>query len=201
MTAPDNSLVRVVHIDDDAGVLAALRRGLNRVWQPRDGVLQLRSYTSAADALGSLLTEPVAVVICDYRMPGMNGVELLRRVRELQPHTGRILLSGSQELSFLLGAVNQAAVARVLRKPWLDEELLEAVLHCLTLRQLQLENAELADLLRVQRGQLSPQAAQQRRLDSLRPEITDIDCSASPPDPAGSPLAPALPPPTAIEAP
>ena len=178
MTPSDSPLVRVVHVDDDAAVLAALRRSLTRVWQPRDGQLQLRSYTSAADALGSLLTDPVAVVICDYRMPDMDGVELLRRVRELQPHSGRVLLSGSNDLSFLFGAVNQAAVARVLRKPWLDEELLGAVQQCLALRHLQLENAELADLLRVQRGLLTAQAAAQRRLDNLCPEITEIDCSA-----------------------
>ena len=169
--------VTVVHIDDEPAILAALRRALLRVWPASGGPLKLRSFTLAAAALGTLLTEPVDVVICDYRMPEMDGVELLRRVRELQPHTGRILLSGTTDLSFLLHAVNQAAVARVLRKPWVDEELLEAVRHCMALRQLQLENAQLADQLRVQRGQLSQQDATLRHNGSLQPEITEVICA------------------------
>lgn len=169
--------ISIVHIDDEPSILSALRRALLRVWPAPGGTLKLRSFTSAAAALGTLLTEPVDVVICDYRMPEMDGVELLRRVRELQPHTGRILLSGNTDLSFLLNAVNQAAVARVLRKPWIDEELLEAVRHCVTLRRLQLENAELADQVRVQRGQLSQQEATLRHYGSLHPEITEIICS------------------------
>lgn len=169
--------VTVVHIDDEPAILAALRRALLRVWPASGGPLKLRSFTLAAAALGTLLTEPVDVVICDYRMPEMDGVELLRRVRELQPHTGRILLSGSTDLSFLLNAVNHAAVARVLRKPWVDEELREAVRHCIALRRLQLENAELADQVRVQRGQLSQQGATLRRFGSLHPEITEVICS------------------------
>ena len=171
------SEVTVVHIDDEPSILSALRRALLRVWPASGGTLKLRSFTSAAAALGTLLTEPVDVVICDYRMPEMDGVELLRRVRELQPHTGRILLSGTTDLSFLLHAVNHAAVARVLRKPWVDEELLEAVRHCVALRRLQLENAELADQVRVQRGQLSQQDATLRHSGSLQPEITEVICA------------------------
>lgn len=169
--------ISIVHIDDEPSILSSLRRALLRVWPASGGTLKLRSFTSAAAALGPLLTEPVDVVICDYRMPEMDGVELLRRVRELQPHTGRILLSGTTDLSFLLHAVNQAAVARVLRKPWVDEELLEAVRHCVALRRLLLENAELADRVRVQRGQLSQQEATLRHFGSLHPEITEIICS------------------------
>lgn len=171
------SEIGIVHIDDEPAILSALRRALVRVWSDQDSPFKLRSFTSAAAALDTLLSEPVDVVICDYRMPEMDGVELLRWVRELQPHTGRILLSGSDDLSFLLKAVNHAAVARVLRKPWLDQELLEAVRHCVALRKLQIETAELADEGRVQRGQLSPQEAMARRNGSLHPEIIEIHCS------------------------
>lgn len=178
MTASE---VSIVHIDDEPGILSALRRALLRAWPPASGSLKLRSFTSAAAALGTLLTEPVDVVICDYRMPEMDGVELLRRVRELQPHTGRILLSGTTDLSFLLQAVNQAAVGRVLRKPWLDEELVESVRHCVALRRLQLENAELADQVRVQRGQLSQQDATLRQYVNRHPEVTEVICPESGP--------------------
>lgn len=173
MNPPDALLLLV---DDEPHILSALRRALERGGPACGFRLQVRAFSSASAVLGTLLTEPVDVVISDYRMPGMDGVELLRRVRELQPYTGRILLSGSTDLSFLLQAVNQAAVARVLRKPWVDEDLFEAVRQCVTLRRLQLEDADLADQTRVQRGLLTPQDASSRRTGSLHPEITQVIC-------------------------
>jgi two-component system, probable response regulator PhcQ len=170
--------IALVHVDDEPSMLSALRRSLSRVCAGRGVHVQVRSFTSAGAALGTLLTEAVDVVIADYRMPEMDGVELLRRVRELQPYAGRILLSGSTEYSFLLMAVNQAAVTRVLVKPWVEEELFDAIRHCVAVRRLQLENAELADQVRVQRGQLSQQEATLRRIASLNPEITEVVCAA-----------------------
>ena len=169
--------ITVVHVDDEPSILSALRRALTRVCAGRGVHIHVRSFGSASAALGTLLTEPVDVVISDYRMPEMDGVELLRRVRQLQPYTGRILLSGSTEYSFLLMAVNQAAVTRVLVKPWVEEELYDAIRQCVAVRRLQLENAELADQVRVQRGLLSQQDAALRRIASLHPEITEVICN------------------------
>lgn len=166
--------ITVVHVDDEPRVLSALTRTLARVSKAQDVRIQVRSFSSTSAALGMLLTDPVDVVIADYRMPDMDGVELLRRVGELQPYTGRILLSGVTEYSFLLLAVNQAAVTRVLLKPWVDEELFDAVRQSVAVRRLLLENAELADQVRVQRGLISQQEATLRRLLSLHPQITEV---------------------------
>lgn len=186
MTSSD---VIVVHVDDEPSVLSALRRTLMRVCSGQSIRVDVRSFASASAALGTLLTESVDVVISDYRMPEMDGVELLRRVRQLQPYTGRILLSGSTEYSFLLMAVNQAAVTRVLLKPWVEEELYDAIRQSVAVRRLQLENAELADQVRVQRGLLSQQDATLRRYASLHPEITEVICSGDTQRAEGVPLA------------
>jgi DNA-binding NtrC family response regulator len=63
------------------------------------------------------------VVVCDHRMPGMKGVELLRRIKEIHPDTVRILHSGYAEPQTVIDAVNQGAVYKVLAKP-LDGDLL-----------------------------------------------------------------------------
>lgn len=173
MTSSD---ITVVHVDDEPRVLSALARNLTRVCAIQGMRVHIRSFSSAIAALGTLLLEPVDVVIADYRMPEMDGVELLRRVGELQPYAGRILLSGVTEYSFLLMAVNQAAVTRVLVKPWVDEELFDAIRQGVTVRRLQLENAALADEVRVQRGVLSQHEATFRRIASLHPQITEIVC-------------------------
>jgi response regulator RpfG family c-di-GMP phosphodiesterase len=179
--------IAIVHVDDEPSILSALRRSLTRVCVGRGVHVNIRSFTSAGAALGTLLTEPVDVVISDYRMPEMDGVELLRRVRELQPYTGRILLSGSTEYSFLLMAVNQAAVTRVLVKPWVEEELFDAIRQSVAVRRLQLENAELADQVRVQRGLLSQKEATLRRIASLHPEITEVICAGEAQTPNSEP--------------
>lgn len=169
--------ITIVHVDDEPRVLSALTRTLTRMSAANGVRIHVLSFTSTSAALGMLLTEPVDVVIADYRMPEMDGVELLRRVGELQPYTGRVLLSGVTEYSFLLMAVNQAGVTRVLVKPWVDEELFDAVRQSVAVRRLQLENAELADHVRVQRGILSQQEATLRRIASLHPHITEIICA------------------------
>jgi DNA-binding NtrC family response regulator len=169
--------IAIVHVDDEPSILSALRRTLSRVGVGRGVHFNVRSFSSAGAALGTLLTESVDVVVSDYRMPEMDGVELLRRVRELQPYAGRILLSGATEYSFLLMAVNEAAVTRVLVKPWVDEELFDAIRQSVAVRRLQLENAELADQVRVQRGLLSQHDATLRRIASLHPEITEVICA------------------------
>ena len=175
--------VTIVHIDDEPSMLSALRRSLTRSWPASDGILRLHSCVSPSVALDTLLVDPVDVVISDYRMPEMDGVELLRRVRERQPHAGRVLLSGTAERSFLRSAVNHAAVARVLRKPWRDDDLLEAVRHCVQLRRLQMENAQLSDQVSAQRRQLSQQEGSLRHYRELHSAGAALSFPADQPDP------------------
>ena len=84
---------------------------------------RILSATSAEEGLELLAVNKVGVVVCDYRMPGMKGVELLRRIKEIHPDTVRILHSGYADQEIVIDAVNQGAVYKVLAKP-LDVELL-----------------------------------------------------------------------------
>lgn len=80
----------ILFVDDDGGVLDGLRRQLRR----RREVWELRFARSGEEALALLATETVDVVVTDVRMPGIDGLELLRRVRARFPATVRIVLSG-----------------------------------------------------------------------------------------------------------
>jgi two-component system, probable response regulator PhcQ len=166
--------VQVVIVDDELHVLTALRRTLRRLPFLFGRPVALHTFSDAEGALVLLLTQPVDVVISDFRMPGMGGIELLRRTKELQPHAGRLLMSGTPDFSLLLGAVNTASVARVILKPWVDDELLEAVRQCVELRQLLLDNADLADQQRVQQGLLSQPEADRRQSLTRHAEITEV---------------------------
>jgi two-component system probable response regulator PhcQ len=172
MSDKTKDTIRILLVDDEPNVLSALQRALRGRW--RGGRLAVEPHTSPLAALDALLERPADVVVSDYRMPELDGVELLRRVRELQPYAGRVLLSGTTDFSYLLSAVNLAGVTRVLIKPWIDEELVDAVRHAVDLRRLQQENAELADQVRVQRGLISAQQAELNRLESQWPGITRV---------------------------
>lgn len=82
----------VLFVDDYAEYVAAGREYLERV----DGSLTVLPETSAEGALARLSRESVDCVVCDYRMPGMSGVELLEAVREERPGLPFVLLTGHE---------------------------------------------------------------------------------------------------------
>jgi two-component system probable response regulator PhcQ len=170
--------IRIVLIDDEPHVLTSLQR-LLRQHPPVPGKpFVVETFGSPLKAIEAAQERTIDVVVCDYRMPELDGVETLRRMKEVQPHTGRILLSGSREFDTVIDAVNVAQVGRIVIKPWSDVELVAAIRDAVETRRLRLENAELADQLRMQRGLLSKQDAELRRIENLWPGITRVEWGA-----------------------
>ena len=113
--------MRVLFVDDEPNVLDSMRRQLRKV-------CEIHTAASGEEAL-RLLKElgPVALVVSDMRMPGMNGAELLTAVRELYPDTVRMVLSGQADLESTISAVNDGHIFRFLTKPCSEEALRAAV--------------------------------------------------------------------------
>ncbi len=109
----------ILLVDDEESILSALKRVLRR-----EGY-RILACSSGVDGM-SLLEEngcAIGVVVSDFRMPGMNGVEFLSRVRAHHPTTIRIILSGYADAEMVQSAINQGEVYRFVSKPWDDEEL------------------------------------------------------------------------------
>jgi len=104
-------------IDDEPNVLSALRRALKRE------NYRILTATHAEEALEQLALHRVGVIVCDQRMPGISGTELLSRIRQLHPQTVRLALSGYTDLNAVLAAVNEGAIYKFLTKPWDDDQL------------------------------------------------------------------------------
>jgi DNA-binding NtrC family response regulator len=108
-------------VDDDADALGLLHGLL-----AQDGY-QVLTAQSGAEALELLALSDVQVVVCDQRMPGMSGSQLLDRVRGLHPDTLRIILSGHADSEAMIEAINCGAIYRFYRKPWTGDVIREEI--------------------------------------------------------------------------
>jgi adenylate cyclase len=110
----------VLLVDDEAHVLSALRRGLRRE------AIRVETAGNGREALAWLADNPVDLVISDYKMPGMSGVDLLQKVRARWPGVVRILLSGwTSEIP--ASTLDEAGLFCVIAKPWDDTELRDSI--------------------------------------------------------------------------
>ncbi|MEJ5260467.1 MAG: response regulator [Anaerohalosphaeraceae bacterium] len=106
----------VLFVDDEVRLLQSLRRGL------MDEPYLCLFANSGAEALEILKKNKVHVIVTDMRMPEMNGLELLRKVRELYPDIVRMVLSGYTQITTLLTAINEGHIYKFITKPWKLEE-------------------------------------------------------------------------------
>lgn len=138
-------------VDDDPHILHALERELGESYTTQGAFglyrLEVDAFDHADAALQAARERQFDVVISDYTMPEMNGVEFLRRIKEVQPDAVRMLISGTADVEVLIAAVNTGGVSYFIGKPWHDYELRAAIDRALSHREMELENRFLADLL------------------------------------------------------
>jgi two-component system probable response regulator PhcQ len=170
-------MVRILLVDDEENILNALRRVLSGqdAQGPGGGRPTVETFSSPQQALQRAQNTVFDLVISDYRMPEMNGVDFLKSFKAIQPDAARMVLSGYADLDGIIGAINEAQIFRFLAKPWHDSELKSAVAQALSHRALLLDNQRLADLVRLQQGKLTKQEMELRRLEQEAPGITKVN--------------------------
>ncbi len=169
---------RIMIVDDEEAILKALKRILrlapcaygNRVFS-----LEISAFNSPVAALEQARHEAFDLFISDYRMPGMDGVEFLKAVKTIQPDAARLILSGYADLNALVRAVNEVGIDRFVGKPWNDYDLTSAIAQALAHRELLLENRQLANLVRVEMGDKTPEQVEAERLEAIEPGITEVN--------------------------
>lgn len=118
-TAPEakKAPYRLLLVDDEPNILASLRR----VFQREN--YELLFARNGGEALRIMEKQPAELIMTDFMMPGMNGSELLREVRERWPQTIRIMLTGHANTDAVMGSIKDGAVYRFILKPWNDDDI------------------------------------------------------------------------------
>ncbi|HEY4849270.1 MAG TPA: FAD-dependent oxidoreductase [Streptosporangiaceae bacterium] len=110
----------IVTVDDDPGVSRAVARDLRRRYGEEHRIVRAESGEAALDALRQmkLRGDLVAVILADYRMPQMNGIEFLERAMDVYPGARRVLLTAYADTGAAIDAINVVDLDHYLLKPW-----------------------------------------------------------------------------------
>lgn len=129
---------KILFVDDEMLLLDSLRRELGFTFT-------IETAQSGAEALEMIKKNgPYAVIVSDYRMPSMDGIEFLAKAKEISPDSVRMMLTGNTDLLTAIEAINHGQIFRYLPKPCSGDQL-TSILDA-GLRQYQLITAE-KDLL------------------------------------------------------
>jgi len=108
---------KVLCVDDDPNILQGYKRSLRKQYD-------LHIAIGPEAGLQAIKTEgPFAVIVSDYAMPGMNGVEFLTRAKEIAPNSVRMMLTGFANMDNAIKAINEGNIFRFLTKPCAPEVL------------------------------------------------------------------------------
>jgi DNA-binding NtrC family response regulator len=115
----------ILLVDDDKTILDSLKLQLRRSFGRRFSYESAENVAEAWEIIDELEEDGVRilVVVSDWLMPGVKGDEFLTEIRQRFPQVVRILLTGQADDDAIARAYEEAAVTRVLRKPWSLTEL------------------------------------------------------------------------------
>jgi len=102
---------KILLVDDEQNVLNALQRELKDLYE-------IKVFDNPVAALECCRKTQFDLVIADYKMPEMNGIEFLKQFGQIQPDASRVVLSGEADLDTLIRMINETHIYRFLAKPW-----------------------------------------------------------------------------------
>ncbi len=109
----------ILLVDDEAMVLDSLQAFLELETDYR-----VEAFVSSEEALKFATDNDVDLVVSDFLMPGLNGIEFLGKLAEIRPHAPRILLTGYADKDSAIQAINELGLFQYIEKPWNNDDLL-----------------------------------------------------------------------------
>ncbi len=165
-------MYQIMMVDDDKQTLDGLRRSLRHCqdWQ-------VDLFEDPYRALEQANTVSYDLVVSDYQMPSMDGVTFLMNVKELQPDSMRLILSGAADVEAIIKAVNDAGIYRFISKPVQRYDLILAIDQALQYYDTLRENKRLADLVRRQQDELKNREQVLTQFAKQHPLLVNVNWS------------------------
>lgn len=113
----------VLLVDDEPDIRDSLQMLLESALEN----IQVATAESGALALDILQNRPIDLIITDYKMPGMNGLEFLHRAQKIAPKTPRILVTAFPDLEIAIRAINETGIENFFTKPFEPEQVISVV--------------------------------------------------------------------------
>jgi DNA-binding NtrC family response regulator len=109
----------VLIVDDEEMVITSVKAFLSLETE-----YTIHGFSDPEEAVRYLETHPVDVIVSDYLMPKLNGIQLLGKAKQLQPEAARVLLTGHADKQSAIQAINDVGLFQYLEKPWDNAQLL-----------------------------------------------------------------------------
>ena len=152
---------KVLLVDDEPDVLDTLHSILS------DEGYEVEIAHGGQEALDKIEEFPAEIVLSDYMMPGMCGVELLHTIKQRLPHVIPILITGRGDMKISIESINQGEIFRFLLKPWNNQELRMTLQTALQYHDVILENERLTTTVKRQSNLLD-------EIEKKYPGITEM---------------------------
>ena len=166
-------MCKLLIVDDEENVLHALRRILSKVKKWR-----LVTASDPLQALDIARSASFDLILSDYRMPEMNGVEFLIHTKRFNPDAMRLILSGATDFTGLVNAVNKAEIYRFISKPAQSYDLISTIEQALQYHQIAKENKMLAEQVRSQQQELERREVALKRFAQEHPVLAQVNWDA-----------------------
>ena len=128
----------ILYVDDESNNLISFKASFRNKFH-------IYTAQNGNDALEIMKTNKILVIICDQKMPGMSGVELLESVLAQYPDTIRMILTAYSDVNSIIDAINKGRIYRYISKPWNEDELTLIIEHALESYFLREENKKLVE--------------------------------------------------------
>lgn len=134
----------ILIVDDEEMILKSICRVL------RNESYRILTANNAKKGLAMLQDHDVHLIISDHKMPGMNGIDFLKRIKREYPQILTIMLTGNAEIEIAMNAINEAGVYKFILKPWDDNYLKVTIRRALETLELINERNSLLEQVKTQ---------------------------------------------------
>jgi DNA-binding LytR/AlgR family response regulator len=156
----------ILIVDDELHIIRAMQRTLRNLGY------EILASTNPKDAMNILENAKPDIIICDYNMPDMNGIDVLKYAKKVLPDSFRVLMTGYTDVNIAIAAINEGSIFYYITKPWKNDELTTMLQNIADQKQHQKAQSSLIHILKDNGRYLSEVVDKIKAIDKV-PEYDD----------------------------